>query len=570
MSRFATPRPQDMFCDAETPVELATRYDEFHMALNKSLSTPCAPPGSPRAAMARELDENRDFLAKSVSASTIDSVRNALAQADIGKDISTTSPLGTGLVAFDLEAPAKLLAPRPTPVRNRIARHRGQGLAHQFKRILGHSGTGTGGAAGGPIRHGIDESTTNTFGPGNIAYARGPKISYASDEKSLPYIQSGLSDQVSFAAQFAGQSFEDIRQLSSQALLYSTLLSDERMMLGGRGTKTGYAGALPAPTSLVLTKRTAASNEVGASGSIANLFVRVTSLGMWGDSVSSTEATVATVASGQVVDITLVDAVGALGYHVYVGTTTGAANCFAAAVSNSSATLNVAPLTAGSSVPGAPITIHFTGAGTGGAPNTGATTPTTDGSAAVNEFDGILTHLTGSGSGYVKRLNAPLSTGVYANNPGGEFNDAFASLYDAVKSDPDEILANGRDRKAISDLLKTQSSSSYRIMVDNSGEVHDAKIGAVVTGLQNEITGKMVDITVHPWLPQGNMPIISWTLPIPDTNVGDCWAIWGPSDLVQYQWPVTQFVYEASTYQYNTLVSYASAWSGCLQGVFKA
>jgi hypothetical protein len=374
---------------------------------------------------------------------------------------------------------------------------------------------------------------------------------------------------VSFAAQFAGQTFDDIRRLSTQALLYSTMLSDERMLLGGRGTKTGFAGALAAPTGVTLAKRAAGVNEIGASASIANLFVYVCSVSMWGQSVPSTVATVATVASGQVVDITFTDAVGALGYAVYAGTTTGPTNSFAAAIANGGVGLGVAPLAAGSTVPGGPITIGFTGAGTGGAPNAGAQPPTADGTAAVNEFDGLLSYVTGSQSGYVQRLNNTFGTADGAN-VGNTFENAFASLYDSVKADPDEILANGRDRKAVSDLLKDQSSASYRITLNNSSEVHDAKIGAMVTGIQNEITGKMVDMTVHPWLPQGNLPIISWTLPIPDSNVGECWAVWGPQDITQYQWPVTQFLYEASTYQFNCLVAYAPAFSGCIQGVFKA
>lgn len=556
-----------MFSDAKTPVEFATRYDQFQSELTKALSTPCPMPGSPRTELAKQLGAQQDFLSKSIDASTIMSVRNALAQTDIGKDWTTTTPLSTGLVAYDLAAPAKVLAPRPTPLRNRIPREQGQGLNKQYKRILGYSGTGTGGAAGGPIRHGIDETTTNTFGPGNIAYARGPKIAYSADEKFIPYIQTGLSDEVSFAAQFAGQTYEDIRQLSTQSLLYATMLSDERMLLGGRGTKTGFAGALAAPTSVVLTPRAAASNEVGSTGAITTLYVYVTSVGVWGtESVPSTVITTAGVSgSGKVVDVTFADAPGALGYKVYAGTVSGPTNAFAAAINNSSATLNVAPLAAGSSVPGQAITINFNGAGTGGAPNTGNTTPSADGTAVLDEFDGILTYCTGSQSGYVNRINGTLST----SNPGNEFNVAFATMWDVNKADPDEILMAGRDRKQLSDQLKSQSSSSYRITLDNANEVHDAKIGSLVTGIQNEVTGKLVDITVHPWLPQGNAPILSWTLPIPDTNVSNCWAISGPQDLMQLQWPVNQFLYEASTYQFNSLISYAPAWSGCIQGIFK-
>lgn len=563
------PKARDLFSNAVTNVELAECHQAFYEALNKSLRTPTVP-GSGRAELAQQIDDQREFLlTKSLSSAQIESVRTALADTDIGKDWTTTNPLSTGYVAYDLATPARLLAPHQTPIRNRVARSRGQGLNYQFKVISGFSGTQTG-SGNGPIRHGIDESTVNTFGPGSISYARGPKINYSGYEKFVPYVQTGLSDEVSFAAQWSGVGFDDIRQQSTQALLYATFLSDERMLLGGRGTKTGFAGAIPAPTGVTLAKRTAGANEVGASGSVSNLYVYVTSVDVWGtESVPSTVATVASVTAGQVVDVSLVDAVGALGYKVYAGSTTGPTNTWAAAVANSSASIDAAPLAAGSSVPGWPITVNFNGAGTGGVPNAGAQPPSADQTAVANEFDGILTYLSGAESGYVKRLNNTFA-GADGGNVAGSFENAFASLWDSVKSDPDEILFAGRDRKQLSDQLKLQSSSSYRITVDSGSEVHNAKLGAAATGLQNPITGKMVDLTVSPWLPQGNCPIVSWTLPMPDSQVGNCWEVRGPVDMTQYQWPVQEFSYSASTYQFNALIAQAPAWSGILQGVFQA
>ena len=70
--------------------------------------------------------------------------------------------------------------------------------------------------------------------------------------------------------------------------------------------------------------------------------------------------------------------------------------------------------------------------------------------------------------------------------------------------------------------------------------------GSIVTGLQNEVTGKAVDLMVHPWLNQGVAPVLSWTLPIPDTQVSDVWANFLVQDYMGIQWPVTQFTYDFS------------------------
>jgi hypothetical protein len=103
---------------------------------------------------------------KSLTPDALSGLQNALsaqrvAMQEIQKDITLTSPLSTSFAAFDLEAPAKLLTPRPTPLRNRIPRKKGVGTSHRVKRILGYTGTGTGGV--GNTWPGITETTTNTF-----------------------------------------------------------------------------------------------------------------------------------------------------------------------------------------------------------------------------------------------------------------------------------------------------------------------------------------------------------------------------------------------------------------------
>lgn len=441
---------------------------------------------------------------------------------------------------------AKLLAPRPTPLRNRIARRKGIGTAHQFKTITGFTGTGTGGLS--LQRPGITESTTTAFG--SVNYLRGPKISYAGTQSSVPYIQFGVSDQVSWAVQYSGQGYEDIRQLSQTSVLWSSMLLEERLLLGGRGTTGSFAGALAAPTGV-----TAPIAVVGATGYApitgytTNIYVRATSESLWGESVASSLVTV-TAASGSYISVTSTLPAGATGVRYYVGTGASdpglAGSWFAGRSSNGTAFIIQGAL-----------------------PTSGVVPPTTDNSATATEYDGILTYCTGPNSGYVKQLNNTFA-GADGANVGNTFSNAFSSLYDSVKADPDEILANGSDRKQVSDQLKNESSASYRITVDSASQAHNAQIGALVTGVQNEVTGKMVDITVHPWMPQGNMPIISWTLPLPDSNISDVFAVYNVQDMMAIEWPVTQFAYETSTYWYGAAICYAPAWCAAITGITKA
>ncbi len=216
---------------------------------------------------------------KSLSAEASAGLNSALAaqrvaMQDIQKEITLTTPLSTSFAAFDLEAPAKLLTPRPTPLRNRIPRKKGVGTSHRVKRILGYTGTGTGGQ--GNIWPGITETTQNNFAPGaaNPLYLeRGPQISYTADDLILPYNSYSLSDQVSFDANFSGMGYEDLRQLSSTSTLYATMLMEERMMLMARGTASGYSGAIAAPTALVASSPAATGSQTALAAATYYIYI---------------------------------------------------------------------------------------------------------------------------------------------------------------------------------------------------------------------------------------------------------------------------------------------------------
>ena len=554
---FSAPKVADLFADA-SPREAAERMEEFTAELGKSLSNASSVPG--QAPAADPLTAIEGLVAnKSLSPEASTSLQNALASQrlamqDIQKDITLTSPLSTSFAAFDLEAPAKMLTPRPTPLRNRIPRKKGVGTSHRQKQILGYTGTGTGGV--GNIFPGITESTTTNFG--SIAYERGPKISYASQDLILPYNSYSLSDSVTFDANFSGLGYQDLRQLSSTSTLYATMLMEERMMLMARGPASGYAGALSAPSYVIASPVAASGQTAIAAGTY---YVNVTadagiSGNGFGESILATEGT-HVVASGDVLTITVSTAVaGALGYNIYVGTTTGAANLTYQGTLKGTGTFTVQGASAqGLSGNNAPLTT------TGAA----ASRATADTSAYATGYDGILATVLGPNSGYNNAINSAFST----SNPGAEFQTAFASMYENVKADPDMVLLNGNDRKQLSDAIKSGSTANYRLVINNPGS-DGTTYGSIVTGLQNEVTGKAVDLMVHPWLNQGVAPILSFTLPIPDTEVSDVWANFMVQDYMGIQWPVTQFSYDFSTYFRGTFFCSAPAWNGAVSGIVNA
>jgi hypothetical protein len=552
------PRAKDLFGDA-APVEAAKRMEEYTEVLGKSLSNASSVPGVAPAAdpvsAIEALVANKSLTGDALAGLNSALASQRTAMQDIQKDISLTSPLSTSFAAFDLEAPAKLLTPRPTPLRNRIPRKKGVGTSHRVKRILGYTGTGTGGV--GNTWPGITESTTTAFG--SINFERGPKISYAADDLILPYNSYSLSDSVSFDANFSGMGYQDLRQLSSTSTLYATMLMEERMMLMARGTASGYSGALSAPTFTVASP-VASGSQVALAAT--NYFINVTadagiSGSGFGESILGTESGSTAVASGDVLTVTVSTPVpGALGYNIYVGTTTGAANLKYQGTLKGTGTFTIQGAT---SIQRTGNTAPFTTTGAA------ASRAAADTSAYATGYDGILPTVLGANSGFNNAINSTFST----SNPGAEYQTVFAGLYDSVKADPDLVLLNGNDRKQLSDAIKSGSTANYRLTIDNPG-TGGTTYGSIVTGLQNEVTGKSVDLEVHPWLPQGVSPVLSFTLPIPDTEVSDVWSNFMVQDYMGIQWPVTQFAYEFSTYFRGTFFCTAPAWNGAVSGIVSA
>ena len=550
---------KDLFNESN-PKVAAERHEEYLGELSKSLS-------SPRQFVNGELGQDPtkqlETLAanKSLTPDALASLQTALtaqrgAVGEINKEITLTSPLSSSFAAFDLEAPAKMLTPRPTPLRNKIPRKKGIGTSRRVKRITAYTGTGV-----GNLWPGITETTQNNFAPGAstpLQLERGPQISYLADDLVLPYNSYSLSDQVSFDANFSGMGYQDLRQLSSTSTLYATMLMEERMFLYARGTASPYVGALSAVTGIVASSPAAVTGQTALASGVYYIYITANagiSGSGFGESIVSSVAS-ETIATGDVLSLTWTAVSGAIGYNIYVGTATGTANCkyVGTAQGNSCVVQGAAAI----NLTGDNFAFSTTGAA--------ASRANADTSAYATGYDGIIPTVLGANTGYNNNRNgAAFST----SNPGVEYQTVFYNLYNNVKADPDEILINGADRKQLSDSIKNGSTANYRLNLTQT-ETGDYVGGATIGALNNEITGKMVPLTVHPWLQQGVSPVLSYTLPIPDTEVSDVWAAINVQDYMGIQWPVVQFTYDFSTYYRGTFFCYAPAWNGAVSGIGNA
>jgi hypothetical protein len=597
------PTLTEMFSDAETPTARGDRLEGLKKDLQASIDrhdrkedafVPVqrqgdanarfgiikgAGPGAPRRASVAQWDAFADKLnglAKGLSADDAATVMaelgamNALRD-ELSKDISTTVP--GNLHPYDLEAPAKRLVPRFTPLRNEIPREKGIGTAREYRRILGYTNSGMGGVADvTPFFNsetGLNGGSTASYPAfGALTLIRGQKISYAMDVHTVPYMEMSLSAVTGWKAQFANMGFENSRQLDQMALLWGHLLGEEKAILFARGGSP-YAGAVAAPSGTP----TLASGGGSGSGFGTTVFVKVTSYTGQGESLPSTEGTNAALTAGQQLVITLPGGpvAGALLYGVYTSATT-----------NTETFQGFFPLTSGGTNNGK-IVVPVSVAG-------GRVVPAADASFNANAYDGLITTLISGGSGpsgasgytaYFPTVYGPLSgsnpVSVYNSASGAvsvgdkPWQDMFASLYASVYADPEEVWLSAVQRRQLADFVRNNGSgaAAYRITMGNDefgGGVH---VGGYVTGLANESspTDRLVALRVHPYMPSGVSFARSRTINVPDSGIGDSSVVAEVQGYMSVDWPEIQFTYDSSTYWFGTLLHYAPAWSGIIYGL---
>src|SRR5262249_42016561 len=201
----------------------------------------------------------------SMSKESLDLVKGALAQPDmaLAKSISTA----TGLLAYDLQAPAKNLYPFVTPIRNIMPRiGGGAGTATNWRQVNAIIGSGF--DAMGWVPEG----------------QRSGQMSYSTSNKSATFVTIGEEDAATFEAISAGREFDDIQARMTFRLLQKMMLKEEMAILAGNASLNLGVPATP----------TLSASGSGGTLPAATYFVKVVALTLEGYQNSSVAAGVAT------------------------------------------------------------------------------------------------------------------------------------------------------------------------------------------------------------------------------------------------------------------------------------
>jgi hypothetical protein len=457
-----------------------------------------------------------------------------------------------GLVPFDLLAPSRLIYPVYTVFRNKFPRPQGQGVSRMERVFTGISGSQTGGQ--GVLDISIDELVTqanNNAGFGTWPLNLPGAGSQTEVQLNVPYRFFGLTEQLSWLAQFAGQGFEDISALANLILLQEMMLGEEYQMIAGTSVP------LSTPAAPSATARTAGSNETALTTE-TNFYIKVTEGNYWGETAASAATANTAVGAGQVVDVTLPSVAGGLFSNIYVSTTAGGAGTYYLMASQ---------------VGG----VRFTLQGT--VPTSGTTAPAADtGTSKGTRMEGVIPTLTGlSAQGGIYPAGWQ---GGYINNAVGTtlnystINTVLKALWATTgnnpgtfKADPAELISSGIDIANLSDDVIAQgSATNYRLFIQQS-ETGGIQTGAAVDEFRNPLTRSIMKLVVHPWYQQGNADLLTYQLPQTWTNVANAWEMTCVQDYVSIAWPVIDATFRYSIFLYGAMVAHAPQYSAHLSGL---
>jgi hypothetical protein len=489
-----------------------------------------------------------------------------------------------GLVPFDLLAPSRLIYPVYTLFRNKFPRPAGQGASRQVYGLLGISGSQTGGQ--GVIDISIPELVQSgatgiggTNWPLNLP-GTGKQTEY---KLNVPYRFFGLTESLSWLAQFEGQGFEDISALANLVLLQEMMLGEEYQMLAGSSQN------LATPAAVTLSARTAGSNETALVTTGSNASVKVTALNYFGESIASAVATTTT-AAGQVLDVTISPVAGAQQYNIYFGANS-TSNIYLQAgtsVQNGSGGAG-STIYQGAQTANAVGGLRFTIQGAGATSANGAAMTVDTGTGGNNRMEGLIPTLTGqsaNGSGPYANVGFESSNvwkGGYINQSVGTHlsTNAIFTALDALwenngmnnvspgvyKADPSEIVADGGDLMRLANDMLLQGNSLNYLLNISQDQISGIRAGAAVAEFVNPVTRSTVKLTVHPWMSQGTALLMSYQLPQTWSHVDNAWEMTVVQDYVSVAWPVIDATFRYSIFLLGSLVAHAPFYSGILQGL---
>lgn len=436
---------------------------------------------------------------------------------------------------------------------------------------------------------------TTLIDPGVSEGKRNDVMQSAMSDYNAVYKGFGKEHKVTYEAQYAAKNFDDLRARAQLEALQAAMLDEEFMVLGGNTTSTGIAlGQANTPTGTLQTNLGAMTGQAtvayvvglttygfrvnttqngmtltgaAASGTPAQFIAAAASVVKTSYTRTNADATtdvinpghgqisaecasaVTTTGANLAVLWKVTPKRGEVAWAWYTGTT-GAANCKLAAITTAPRFLQVADALSTQAA--------------------NATNLSSDESQNALHYDGLLTQTMKSGNnGYYKALGTSGGAALTADGAGGvtEISDALQDRWDNYKLSSFDIICNARDRRSISNLILGNGTSNQTVRLNIASGPGQENIPAnvVVSGYNSPITGELLRIIVHPWIPQGTI-LLKHRGPLPYAAAGipNVWQIRARQDWYSIEWPRRTRAYEVAVYSDSVLQGYFPPANGVI------
>ena len=499
----------------------------------------------------------------SLTADTLDLYKQALASPDdsLAKSISTA----TGLLAYDLQAPAKNLYPFVTPIRNVMPRvGGGTGAATNWRQVNAIIGSGF--DAMGWVPEG----------------QRSGQMAYSTSNKSANYVTLGEEDAATFEAISAGRQFEDIQARMTFRLLQKMMLKEEMAILAGNASLQLGTPATPTVSAVTLATSTlpsatylvkvavltaegyqnanrAAPMSVGTTKTITGADGRSYQMNGGTSNISAESAGQAVTVSTTALGMTIPAVQGAVAYAWFISIPSGAETLQAITTINSY--VQSVPLAVGNQ-PASAVTADFS-------------------ANPSYAYDGLLTTALKAGSNaYVNELaTGTLGTGtpLTASGRGSvvEIDTMLQTMWDTFELSPTVLYVNSQELKNITTKVLSNGSGPllrYDSPADGSAGEYQLTASGVVQFYYNPFAisgGLRIPIKLHPRVPPGT--IIGWAENLPiqyqSNEVPNVAEVKTRQDYYQVDWPIVTRQRQVGVYAESVLAVYAPFAMGVIANV---
>lgn len=505
-------------------------------------------------------------------AQTLAALQNAKLSPDELVKATTTGMLqSTGLVGYDLSAPAKTLYPVLTPLRNRIPRVSGNGdTATRWKAVTAINPS--------KIMMGVGEAARSGF------------IDQTVQDYVAAYKGLGLENFITFESEYAGVGFDNVRARASTALLQSVMIGEENILfgantslaLGTTPTPTLSRQATPASTASLaatLNVRCIALTHEGyrrssVAGGVPTVISRNPGDGSAAVNINggaaqiSAQAQITTVGAAESVFATVTPVRGAVAYAWYWG---AAASEVLGAITTVNCCMILAPATGTQN-----ISVHTAGAA--------------DRSQDALVHDGLVTQIFDpAGGGYWKSMatgtvaqynvanTGTLGFPLTADGSGGikEIDEALLYFWENLRLSPDTLYVNAQELTNMTKaLVKAGTNSAFRLVVNQGGEPGAGALtltaGTIIGSYLNKYTlggGETLKVVLHPTIPPGMILFYSSGPPYPLSGIDNVLQVKTRRDYHQIDWPLRTRRYEFGIYTDQLLQNFFPPSFGLITGI---